>query len=262
MSYQTILTEKKDKSLFVTLNRPEVRNAFNDEVIHELASAFQNEATDETIRLVVLKGEGKVFSAGGDLEWMKKSAQYTREQNIHDTTQLSKLLETINTLPKPVIGQVHGAALGGGMGLVSVCDLVVASKETVFGFTETKLGLIPAVIGPYVVPKIGESMARALFLTAERFGASRAYEMGLIHQIADTQEQLSQASEKVIKNVLTSAPKAIAIAKNFLSTIKGKTLPEQNSLAAQTLADIRASEEGQEGIAAFLEKRKANWIVD
>lgn len=256
--YKTLITNKKESILTISLNRPEVRNAFNDELIFELSTIFSKEALEKDIRLVIIKGEGKVFSAGGDLNWMKKAATYTREKNIQDALTLSQLLETMNTLPKPLIGQVHGAVLGGGMGLVSVCDYVIATDDTKFGFSEVKLGLIPAVIGPFVIKKIGYSQTRAYFLSGEQFDAKRAYELGLVHQIVKASE-LDEATQKCCLNFLSNSPNALKVAKEFIQKLCNNQLKDKDLLSAQTLADLRSSPEGQEGIKAFLEKRKPKW---
>lgn len=258
-NYSTILCEQKNDVLSISLNRPDLRNAFNDEVINELKTVFSQKASKPDIRVVLLKGEGKVFSAGGDLNWMKKAATYTREKNIQDALTLSQLLETMNTFPKPLIGVVHGAVLGGGMGLVSICDYVMATDDTKFGFSEVKLGLIPAVIGPFVIKKIGYSQTKAYFLSGEQFDAKRAYELGLVHQIIKMGE-LDEAIQKCCLNFLSNSPKAMEVAKNFIEQINSNNLKNKGLLASETLADLRASPEGQEGIKAFLEKRKPSWL--
>lgn len=258
MSYKNLIIQKEGNVLIIKLNRPEVRNAFNDELILELSTVFSKEALEKDIRLVIIKGEGKVFSAGGDLNWMKKASTYTREKNIQDALTLSQLLETMNTLPKPLVGVVHGAVLGGGMGLMSVCDYVIATEDTKFGFSEVKLGLIPAIIGPFVIQKIPFSQARALFLSGEQFDSKKAYELGLVHQIVKAIE-LDEALQKCCLNFLSNSPKAMEIAKNFIEQINNNNLKNNSLLASETLADLRASPDGQEGIKAFLEKRKPKW---
>ncbi len=178
-----LIRERDGSTLRLTLNRPAVRNAFDEEVIGSLAEAAREIALDKTVRAVVLAGSGKAFCAGADLAWMSKAIAYTREANRRDAEDLARMLELLDTLPVPVIGRVHGAALGGGVGLVAVCDIVVASEDAMFGFTEVKLGIIPAVISPYVVHKIGPSAARELFLTGSRFTARRARRIGLVHDV-------------------------------------------------------------------------------
>lgn len=259
MNYQTIITESQDHTLTITLNRPDVRNAFNEELIAELAQVCSREAADDDIRLVFIKGAGKVFSAGGDLQWMKQSASRTRDENRDDALKLGQMLDSLNRLNKPVVGLVHGAALGGGMGLVSVCDYVMASKDTLFGLTEARLGLIPAVIGPFVINKIGESHARALFLTAEMISAERAYQIGLVHQIVESAKDFAEAGTNMQKIFFSLSPQALRTAKKFIFDLKKKPDSDKIKFAAQTLADLRVTEEAQEGIRAFLEKRKPKW---
>lgn len=260
MAFKTLLVTRQNKVLTVTLNRPEVRNAFNDELILELTSVFKKEALDPEVRVLVLKGAGTVFSAGGDLKWMEKSAAFTAKQNKADALKLSQLLQIINRCPKPVVGIVHGAALGGGMGLVAVCDFVIAAEGTLFGFTEVKLGLVPAVISPFVVEKIGLSQARALFLTGERFEVKKAYEIGLIHRIVPALEQLDPTCQGIQKNILEASPNALKQAKVLLEKIASKYKINNYNYTLELLSDLRASPEGKEGIRAFLEKRKPNWV--
>ncbi|MDO8519092.1 MAG: enoyl-CoA hydratase-related protein [Deltaproteobacteria bacterium] len=255
---KTLLVDLKERVLTITLNRPEVRNAFNDELIAELTHIFKKDAPDVSVKAVVLKGAGAAFSAGGDLKWMAKSASYTRKQNRADAAKLSTLLQAINRLPKPVIGSVHGAALGGGMGLTAVCDVVVAAEKTLFGFTEVKVGLVPAVISPFVLQKIGPSHARAFFLTGERFEAQRAYEIGLIHRIVPA-EQLEPATDGIVKMILEGSPKALKKSKVLLEFLTSNNKKNKYNYTSNLLAEMRASPEGKEGIKAFLEKRKANW---
>ena len=259
MTYKTIIVDSQGAMLHVTLNRPEMRNAFNEDLITELTKVFSEEARDDSVRVVLLKGAGKVFCSGGDLQWLKKSVTFTREQNYEDARRFLLLLETINDLPKPVVGRIHGAALAGGMGLVVCCDYVIASKETLFGFTEVQIGLVPAVIGPFVVTKIGQSHARSLFLSGEKITAARACEIALIHQVVESEADLDPAVAKLTGALLAASPRALRTAKSFLQELKGKPLKDQYVLAAHTLADIRVTGEAQEGIRAFLERRKPNW---
>ncbi len=254
------LTIKNESGILrVTLNRPEVRNAFNDELILELTKVFAESAKDSSIRLVVLDGAGEAFCAGGDLNWMKKCAQYSPEQNREDAKKLGIMLQTINEFPRPVLAKAHGAVFGGGLGLLSVCDTVIASMETMFSFSEVKLGLIPAVIGPFVIPKIGESLTRALFLTGERFGAARAFGIGLIHQVVENKIKMDEAATKVSAEILQGSPQAQGVAKKFIREIREIPFAQKLDKAAETLASLRATPEGQEGLTAFLEKRKPNW---
>lgn len=233
----------------LTLNRPEVRNAFNDELIAALTAAFAK--LPAGTRAVVLKGEGKAFCAGGDLEWMRKAAAYSEQQNYEDAMRLAGLFRAIAESPAVVIAAVHGAAFGGGCGLVAAADVAIAHLETKFAFSEVRLGLLPATISPFVIPKIGAGNARALFATGEAFDAERALRIGLVHEVA---EDLDAAVAAKLDAVLAAGPNACAEAKRIASTGFG-TLEE----AARALAKARASEEGKEGVAAFLEKRKARW---
>ena len=211
------------------------------------------------MRVVVIKGAGAVFSAGGDLKWMEKSATFTINQNKADALKFSRLLQIINRCPKPVVGCIHGAALGGGMGLVAVCDVVIAAEGTLFGFTEVRLGLVPAVISPFVVEKIGLSLARSLFLTGKRFEAKKAGEIGLVHLIAPSVDQLESVCQGVIKNILEASPNALKQCKVLLKVITSNTIKNKYNYTSKFLADLRASPEGKEGVRAFLEKRKPNW---
>jgi methylglutaconyl-CoA hydratase len=250
--------------LTLSLNRPGVRNAFNDEVIEELTQLFQTDVLREQVRVVVLGGEGPTFCAGGDLNWMKRSVDFTYEENLSETRKLTHMFAVLNDSPKPLIGRVHGAAIGGGVGLVSVCDVVIAVKNTQFSLSEVRLGIVPACIGPFVVAKIGSSHARSLFISAERIEAQRAYEIGLIHQVVEDQAALSDTVERLVQQVLQCGPNALKIAKSLVMNLswpeKRARCPDCLEYSAQTLADARVSEEGQEGLRAFLEKRKPTWL--
>jgi methylglutaconyl-CoA hydratase len=253
-----LLTERDGGILRLTLNRPDVRNAFDEELIAALAEAGRQAAGDPTVRAVVLSGRGKAFCAGADLTWMSKAVAYTREENRRDAEDLARMLETLDTLPMPLIGRVHGAALGGGAGLVAVCDIVVASEGATFGFTEVKLGIIPAVISPYVIHKIGPSAARELFLTGARFSARRARRIGLAHDVV-SESDLDDTVEAHLNELLTAGPGAIAAAKALIREISGSRSADVIGQTTTRIADQRVSAEGQEGMRAFLEKRKANW---
>ena len=265
MSHQTLKVSFDPKGvLIVALNRVEVRNAFNDVVIDELAEVFGKEVLKPEVRAVVLKGEGPVFCAGGDLNWMKKAVHFSYDENLKDTQTLAKMFALLNECPKPVIGAVHGAAIGGGVGLVSICDIVIAQEETQFSLSEVRLGIVPACIGPFVVAKIGASHARGLFVSAERFNAVKAKEIGLVHEIVKTEADLIAAVERVLKNILQCGPNAMATAKRLVLDLswpeRRAQFPDCLDYVAKTLADIRVSKEGQEGVKAFLEKRKPSWL--
>jgi methylglutaconyl-CoA hydratase len=244
----------------VRLNRPDVRNAFNAELIAALTAAFQEVAADEAVRAVVLSGEGKVFCGGADISWMRSSLDLTYDENVADAKAMSDMFRTIDRCPKPVIGKVHGAALGGGAGLAAVCDIVVASADAIFGFTEVKLGIIPAVISPFVLAKIGASNARALFLTGERFDAKRAHHIGLVHEVvvADT---LDVCIERITNEIASAGPNAVAAAKALVPRVAAASYEESRGITAEAIALQRTSAEGQEGLRAFLERRKAGWIA-
>jgi methylglutaconyl-CoA hydratase len=242
----------------VTLNRPDVRNAFNEEVIAEL-TAWARGVPQSGARVAVLSGAGKAFCAGADLNWMSKMVGYSREENIRDAEAMAAMFEALDTVPIPLVGRVHGAALGGGVGLAAVCDIVVAAEDAIFGFTEAKLGILPAVISPFAIRKIGVSAARELFLTASRFGAARAREIGLVHAVVPA-AQLDVAIDDYVRELLTSAPGAMASAKRLIADVAGRPTREVASLTAETIARQRVSPEGQNGMRAFLDKTKAGWL--
>jgi methylglutaconyl-CoA hydratase len=242
----------------VTLNRPDVRNAFNESLIAEL-TAWARAPLPNDARVVVLRGAGKVFCAGADLTWMSKMVGYSAEENVRDARAMAEMFHALDTLPLPVVGRVQGAALGGGAGLAAVCDITVAAEDAVFGFTEAKLGILPAVISPFVVAKIGQSAARELFLTAERFTAARAREINLVHRVVDA-DDLDTTIDRLAQELLSSGPGAIAGAKRLIAEVAWTRPAAVADLTAETIARHRASAEGQDGMRAFLEKRKAGWI--
>jgi methylglutaconyl-CoA hydratase len=258
MGYQFLEVRRDGAVERATLNRPEVRNAFNEQVIAELAAWAGAAATDEGLRAVVLSGAGKVFSAGADAEWMARMAGYSQEDNLQDAVKAAAMFRAINTLPCAVIGRIHGAALGGGAGLAAVCDIVVAAETAVFGFTETKLGILPAMISPFVLPKIGVSAARELFLTGMRFGAARAREIGLVHAVV-TEAELDGVVQRYVDEILSAAPSAVAAAKRLIPQVWGQRPETVAELTAGAIAAQRVSPEGQEGLRAFLDKRKPAW---
>jgi enoyl-CoA hydratase/carnithine racemase len=240
--------------LTLTLNRPEVRNAINDELIAALADAIAD--APQGTRVIVIRGEGKAFCAGGDLEWMRRAASYTEEQNIEDALRLANLFDAIVSSPAVVIAQVHGAAFGGGAGLTAACDVAVASSNTLFAFSEAKLGLVAATISPYVLNKIGPGHTRALFVTAEPFDAKRAFEIGLVHQVVEADELEASVRAKV-QAVLKCGPQAVAASKAI-----AVWPPKSQEETAKLLARARAGDEGKEGVTAFLEKRPASFVVE
>ena len=242
----------------VWLNRPDARNAFDGLMVTELRKTLFDLFSRDSVRVVVLGGRGPSFCAGGDLTWMKAMAGFTREENLGEAQALADLFFTVYESPKPVVARVHGAALGGGAGLVAACDIPVAALGTQFGFTEVRLGLVPAVISPYVLRKIGESAARELFLTGERFEAVRAQEIGLV-RTAVPPEHLDAVVEARVQAVLQAGPRAVAEAKALIREVGYRRVEDVQRYTVERLADIRATPEAQEGMRAFLEKRKPYW---
>lgn len=261
MAYETIVTNRVGSIEHLTLNRPEVRNAFDEQMIAELiawSTAIREDAARGTVRAAVLSGAGKVFSAGADVAWMAKTVNYSTEENLKDATAASVMFGALDGLPIPLIARIHGAAIGGGAGLAAVCDIVACDEQAIFGFTEVKLGIIPAVIAPFALAKIGRSAARELFVTGSRFGAARAREIGLVHAVTPRAE-LDGTIARYVEEILTAAPQAIAAAKELIARIWGRTIEDARPITANAIAARRVSREGQEGLRAFLEKRKASW---
>ncbi|MCO6438034.1 MAG: enoyl-CoA hydratase/isomerase family protein [Phycisphaerae bacterium] len=243
----------------ITLSRPDLHNAFNEVVIDEVTEAFHKAGEDDTVRVVVLAAEGKSFCAGADVNWMKRMVDYSVDENLADAAGMANMLRTIRDCPKPVIARVHGAAIGGGVGLVTACDMAVALESAVFALTEVKLGIVPAVISPFVIEKIGPGHARRYALTSERFSAAEAKRIGLISEVVGTEQELDQWISDVTKALAANGPKALAACKKILTEVAGVSWDQVQSRTVQRIADIRVSSEGQEGLKAFLEKRKPNW---
>ena len=258
MSYQFLTVERRGPVEYVTLNRPDVRNAFNEHVIAELTSWARQAHQDSGLRVVVFAGAGKVFSAGADAAWMAKMAGYGEAENIRDARAGAEMFLAINTVPAIVIGRIHGAALGGGSGLAAVCDIVVADEAAIFGFTETKLGILPAMISPYVLQKIGASAARELFLTGMRFDAARANAIGLVHAISPL-AQLDEVVARYVDEALSASPTAVARSKALIARVLSRAPGEVIEITAEAIAAQRVSPEGQEGLNAFLNKRTPSW---
>jgi methylglutaconyl-CoA hydratase len=258
--------ENNGKILRVRINRPEVRNAFNQELIADFQEVFSaltsREGGYEAVRAVILQGEGPAFCGGGDLNWMKRSLDLSHEENLLDCQKLTHMFLTMDRCPVPVIGLVHGYAIGGGVGLVSVCDHVIAAEDTTFSLSEVKLGLIPACIGPFVIAKIGVSQARSLFVSGERFRGSKALNVHLVHETC-SESELESRAQKVVANILEGGPRAIEAAKFLVHTLSRDLLREDFSksldFAAAELAQLRVLPEAQEGVRAFLEKRRPQW---
>ncbi|MBV8657660.1 MAG: enoyl-CoA hydratase/isomerase family protein [Burkholderiales bacterium] len=243
----------------LTMNRPERHNAFDDALITEITTALEDLNASRDVRVVVLAAAGKSFSAGADIAWMKRMATYTEDENLHDANKLGHLMYVLDTLTKPTVAAVQGPAYGGGVGLVACCDMVFAAPEALFSLTEVKLGLIPAVISPYVVRKIGVSQARRYFLSAERFDVQTALRLGLVHEIAP-RDEVGPLAHSWAAQLLNNGPASMAAAKKLVSDVAGRTpCPELNADTSRRIASQRVSSEGQEGLTAFLEKRSPAW---
>ena len=259
-AYQHLTVERRGLVAWVTLNRPEVHNAFNETLIAELHDAFTRLSASDDIRAVVMQGAGRSFCAGADLNWMRASLDFTHEQNVADALRMADMFRAIDNCRHPVVGRIQGAALGGGAGLTAVCDIAIASDDCRFGFTEARLGIAPAVISPFATRKIGVSHARALFMTAERFDAERALAIGLVHQVVPSAE-LDDAVQATLRNIGLSGPGGAQSAKRVAMSVLDLPDAEAREMTAQTIAGLRVSVEGQEGIRAFLEKRTASWAL-
>lgn len=259
MGYKTLLVEESDGVLAVTLNRPEIHNAFNDELIAEAIDLFGGMNARSSMRAVVLGGTGPNFCAGADLHWMSRMVTYSRDENVRDSSNLAKMFAVMNDCPIPIVGRIQGAAIGGGVGLVSVCDIIIATRDAKFGLSEVKLGILPAVISPYVISKIGQTHARALFLTGERFDAERALRVGLVHRVVESVEELDAAVSETIAQLKSSGPEAIRECKKLIAFVATHPLYDSIPHTIETIVNRRVSEEGQQGMKAFLEKKKAPW---
>jgi methylglutaconyl-CoA hydratase len=256
--YKTLELKTEANVLVVSLNRPEVHNAFNEIMIDELLGVFKDLEGRQDIRSVILTGTGRTFCAGADVSMMKAAAGYSYEQNVAEARSIYELMLTVNSCSKPVIGRINGSALGGGAGLVSCCDIVVVVDTARFSFSETRLGLVPAVISPFVLAKIGSANARQLFLTGERFNADHAQAIGLVNQLAQESTLDDIVSER-IGQLHEAAPQAQAAAKALIRSVAGHDPSDLRDLLSELIAARRASEEGKEGMKAFLEKRTPNW---
>jgi methylglutaconyl-CoA hydratase len=260
MDFQTLTIAIADKLATVTLNRPDVRNAFNEQTINEIASAFDELGRNELVRAIVLAANGPAFCAGADLNWMKKMAGYSHSENQADAMQLAQMLRTIYLCPKPVVAKVQGDCYAGGMGLVAACDIAVAVQEANFCLSEVKLGLIPATISPYVIKAMGENAARRYFLTAERFSAAEAQRIGFVHEVTAA-DGLDTKVAEIVKSLLGNSPNAVKEAKALVRDVVDRQVTDELLAdTAQRIANIRASEQGREGVQSFLEKRKPNWL--
>jgi methylglutaconyl-CoA hydratase len=259
MDYTTFTVTREGALARVTLDRSGVRNAFDETMIEELSRLFHLLAGDESVRVVVLSGAGPVFCAGADLNWMKRTADYTFEQNLEDARFFAGMVEKLYRLPQATVALVHGHCLGGGVGLASACDVVVASQDAVFALREVLLGIAPATISPYVLRKIGERWGRDYMLTGRKFDAARAHEIGLVNQVVDSPEDLEAAAERWIGRFMRVGPKALAATKALINATAWARIEDVQDDLADVIARLRASEEGREGFAAFFEKRRPKW---
>jgi methylglutaconyl-CoA hydratase len=257
--YETIKVEKKEKIATVTFNRPKVRNAFNWTMIEELFKAFEDIKGDSDIRVAMLTGEGTCFCAGADLNWMKDVMKSSYEKNYEESLYLAELFYLIYSLPKPLVGRINGPAIGGGTGFVSVCDIAVASRNAKFSFSEVRIGLVPSDISPFMIRKCGgEGRIREYFLTGRRLSAEDALRIGLVNRVVEDKE-LDSAVHEIIEEILQGSPNALHVCKDLLENVPQQSLEEVRKYTADVLAKLRKSEEAQEGMDAFLEKRKPKW---
>jgi methylglutaconyl-CoA hydratase len=254
-----LTVEREDGVARVWLDRPERRNALDAALIAAIAETFTAFAADDTLRAVVLAGRGQSFCAGGDLDWMRESGELPYERNLADAELAAAMFSAVDGCPVPVVARVHGAAIAGGTGLACCCDIVLARDDARFGFTEVRLGLVPATIGPFALASIGRSQARALFLTGEIFDAARAHAIGLVHELHGNDTALDGAVERVVGSLRRAAPGALRAAKALLAELRDGDPAVQSRRAAQVIAERRASPEAREGIAAFFERREPHW---
>ena len=258
--YETVKIQQDGPVARVSFCRPEIHNAFNDTLIYEMTDLFSSLKKDRNLRVIVLTGEGKSFCAGADLNWMRRVKDYSFEKNLEESMALAELFWLIYSMPLPVIGRINGAAIGGGTGFVAVCDIAVAAESAKFSFSEVKIGVVPACIGPYVIRKIGEGKAREFFISGERLTAAEAYRIGLVNRYYPD-DRLDEEIEALIKTILSSGPNAIKMAKELISNVPLMTPDQFRPYTAEMIARLRKSDEGQEGMDAFLNKRKPNWVI-
>ncbi|MCL6415280.1 enoyl-CoA hydratase/isomerase family protein [Aestuariirhabdus sp. Z084] len=263
MSNETVICEIDSRGIAtVTLNNPDKHNAFDDTMIASLSDCFTSLSADNSVRALVLASTGRSFSAGADLNWMKRMAGYSFEENLRDANALANMLKLLNSMPKPTIARVQGAAFGGAVGLVSCCDIAISASRASFCLSEVRIGLVPATISPYVINAIGQRAARRYFISAERFSAERALNLGLVSEVVD-EEELDSQLEEIIQQLLQNGPQAVAAAKQLLFDVAGRNI--NDDLIASTserIATIRVSDEGQQGLGAFLDKQPAPWIKE
>ncbi|MCD6249563.1 MAG: enoyl-CoA hydratase/isomerase family protein [candidate division Zixibacteria bacterium] len=261
MTYTTLKYEKDGRVGRVTFNRPEIHNAFNGTVITEMADLFTELEKDDGLRVILLTGEGKSFCAGADLNWMREVITQSFEENLAESNALADLFYQIYSFKRPIVGRINGAAIGGGTGFVAVCDIAIAARSAKFSFSEVKIGVVPACIGPYVIRKMGEGKARELFITGERMNADRAFSVGLVNTVVDD-DQLDTEVDNLLRAILSSGPEAVAMAKRLVSEVPSMSPEQFKPFTAKMIAGLRISDEGQEGMDAFLNKRKPNWVTE
>jgi methylglutaconyl-CoA hydratase len=259
--YKTIKIAVANEVATVTLSRPEVKNAFDDVMLSELLDGYRALWGDTAVRVVVLTGEGDSFCAGADLNYMKRTVDYTFEQNVADGLRIADVMELIHRLPKPTVARVNGYAIGGGAGLMAANDIVVASENALISLSEVKIGLVPACISPYVIMRAGPGACREFFLTGERMTADKAFRLGLVNAVAP-HEELDQSVEKIVRRLVSSGPEALRVCKELLDDVSEMPLERAKEYTAKVIAEVRVSEEGQEGMAAFLSKRKPRWMKE
>ena len=260
MTEPTVLVSRDDRGVVtVMLNRPALHNAFDEALIQKLIETFENVGNDNACRVMVLAGAGKSFSAGGDLNWMRRMAGYSYAENLADAGELARLMRTLDRLPKPTIARIHGSVFAGGLGLVTCCDVAVAEQDTVFCVSEARLGLVPSVISPYLIRAIGARSARRYFLTAERFSAAEAHRIGLVHEVVPA-AGLDAKVEAIVAALLEGGPSSQARSKRLISEVTDRPIEQPViEITSRTIAEARASDEAREGLAAFFEKRKPKW---
>ncbi|MGH7123392.1 MAG: enoyl-CoA hydratase/isomerase family protein [Stellaceae bacterium] len=260
MTELTVLVSHDDRGVVtVMLNRPALHNAFDEALIQKLIETFESVARDDACRVMVLGGVGKSFSAGGDLNWMRRMAGYGYAENLADAGELARLMRTLDRLPKPTVARVHGSVFAGGLGLVACCDIAVAEQETIFCVSEARLGLVPSVISPYLIRAIGARSVRRYFLTAERFPAAEAHRIGLVHEVVPAAE-LDQKVEAIVAALLEGGPSSQSRSKRLISDVTDRPIEQPViEITARTIAEARASDEAREGLAAFFEKRRPRW---
>jgi len=261
MNTDHLILKIKNGVATLTLNRPDVHNAFDDQLIAQLISTLSHLEKDDTVKVVVLTGNGKHFSSGADLNWMKRMATLSEEENRQDAMGLATLMHNLNNLKKPTIALVSGAAYGGAVGLIACCDMAIATQDSRFCLSEVKIGLSPAVISPFVVSAMGERQARRYFLSAEVINANKAEQLGLIHEVVETKDQLQASANQLIESLLKNSPQAMAKTKQLIQRVaRGAIDTSMRDDTVNLIASIRVSDEGQEGLASFLEKRQASWV--